>query len=159
MLDTFERFNLTNDELQFAQAMRHFYRCDNSLYKDDNKNVENALDYEKVFWEDLPQLVDAVHQVELTDGKGCKISCAKAIEMIGFKEFLSGLSRSAFHASASRWRTYETLDKNYKKGDTTVMLGNRKLHITDDMHIISNEDGKVWITCDTVFFDCSKMFK
>lgn len=56
---------------------------------------------------DLDQLWRAVHQVKLTlrdnnTGKQTPIGIDKAIEVLGECDFLSGISRCAFHATAGR---------------------------------------------------------
>ena len=57
--------------------------------------------------EDLWQLKKAIREADLTltdkkYGKETKINNEKAVEILGMKTFLSGISRSAFHATASR---------------------------------------------------------
>lgn len=57
--------------------------------------------------DDLKQLKDAIHEVDLTltdkkTGKETRISNEKAVDVLGMETFLSGISRSAFHASAYR---------------------------------------------------------
>ncbi len=57
--------------------------------------------------DDLNQLWRAVHQAKLTltdkkTGKEQPIAIDRAIEVLGEEEFLSGISRCAFHASACR---------------------------------------------------------
>ena len=52
--------------------------------------------------DDLKQIEEATRKtVYELNGKE-RISCQEAIKLIGRKEFLSGISRSAFHWSASR---------------------------------------------------------
>lgn len=58
--------------------------------------------------EDLDQLWRAIHQAKLTlrnekTGKEQCIAIDRAIEVLGEEEFLSGISRCAFHASAIRY--------------------------------------------------------
>lgn len=57
--------------------------------------------------EDLWQLKKAIREADLTlvekkTGKETRINNEKAVEILGLKTFLSGISRSAFHATASR---------------------------------------------------------
>ena len=57
--------------------------------------------------EDLRQLKKAIREADLTltekkTGKEAKINSEKAVEILGMETFLSGISRSAFHASAVR---------------------------------------------------------
>jgi hypothetical protein len=58
--------------------------------------------------EDMNQIEEATTKTvyELNDKK---ISCKKALEVLGREEFLSGISRSAFHWSSAR---------NNEKGET-----------------------------------------
>lgn len=58
--------------------------------------------------EDFDQLWRAIHQAKLTlrnvkTGKERVIAIDRAIEVLGEEEFLSGISRCAFHASAIRY--------------------------------------------------------
>lgn len=60
--------------------------------------------------QDLKQLDCAIREVFLTlhdkkTGKSTGITNAKAIEVLGRETFLSGISRSAFHATATREST------------------------------------------------------
>ena len=62
--------------------------------------------------EDLWQLKKAIREVKLTlydkkSGKETKINNVQAVNILGLETFLSGISRSAFHASCSR----ETKDR------------------------------------------------
>lgn len=60
--------------------------------------------------DEFPQIEEAVNRsvYTLTDKeKETKISWNKAMELLGQRDFLSGISRSAFHWSASRM-----VDKN-----------------------------------------------
>lgn len=57
--------------------------------------------------DDLNQLKKAIREVRLTlcdnkTGKETKINNEKAVEILGMETFLSGISRSAFHATCSR---------------------------------------------------------
>ena len=56
---------------------------------------------------DMNQLMDAISEVKLTltdqkTGKEEKITVNRAVEVLGEETFLSGISRSAFHATATR---------------------------------------------------------
>ena len=57
--------------------------------------------------EDMWQLKKAIRECNLTltnkkTGEKRKIKNEEAVEILGMKTFLSGISRAAFHASASR---------------------------------------------------------
>lgn len=57
--------------------------------------------------EDLWQLKKAIREADLTltdkkSGKETKINNEQAVNILGLETFLSGISRSAFHATASR---------------------------------------------------------
>ena len=51
---------------------------------------------------DFAQIEEAIGKTVYTLNFKKQISCAKAIELLGRQTFLSGISRSAFHLSASR---------------------------------------------------------
>lgn len=53
--------------------------------------------------EDLKQIEEATRKTVYELNSKEKISCEEAIKLIGRKAFLSGISRSAFHWSASRY--------------------------------------------------------
>lgn len=52
--------------------------------------------------EDFEQIEEATKKTTYKLNYKERISCAKAIELLGRKTFLGGISRSAFHRSASR---------------------------------------------------------
>ena len=71
------------------------------------KEMENVLLSFGHPKEDLWQLKKAIREAELTltdkaSGKEKRINNEKAVEILGMETFLSGISRSAFHATASR---------------------------------------------------------
>lgn len=53
--------------------------------------------------DDLKQIEEATRKTVYELNSKEKISCKDAIKLIGRKAFLSGISRSAFHWSASRY--------------------------------------------------------
>lgn len=53
--------------------------------------------------DDLKQIEEAIRKTVYELNSKEKISCQEAIRLIGRKAFLSGISRSAFHWSASRY--------------------------------------------------------
>lgn len=53
--------------------------------------------------DDLKQIEEATRKTVYELNSKEKISCQDAIKLIGRKEFLSGISRSAFHWSALRY--------------------------------------------------------
>lgn len=67
---------------------------------------------------DMKQLEMAARRCKHTDEHKNRISADKAIEMLGRKEWLSGISRAAFHATAGRGQW----GKNYVSFDCYKML-------------------------------------
>lgn len=51
---------------------------------------------------DMRQLCEAARRCKHTDENGNRITAEKAVEMLGRKTWLSGISRAAFHATAER---------------------------------------------------------
>lgn len=51
---------------------------------------------------DFQQIEEAIHKTSYTNGQDEKISLSKSITILGQKEFLSAIARSAFHGSAYR---------------------------------------------------------
>lgn len=70
----------------------------------EDKAYLSELGYPK---KDIDQIEYAASHTKYIHGSK-RVSATKAIEILGKKEFLSGLCRSAFHETASR----EPLDKN-----------------------------------------------
>lgn len=68
-------------------------------FTDEDKKMLLSLGYEP---EDIPQIEDATVTVKLKTEDGKKINVDTAIKILGRREFLSGISRSAYHFSASR---------------------------------------------------------
>lgn len=67
---------------------------------------------------DMRQLCEAARRCKHTDEHGNRISAEKAINLLGRKTWLSGISRAAFHATAGRGE----YGKNYVSFDCKKML-------------------------------------
>lgn len=52
--------------------------------------------------QDIPQIEEAIKICRLEDKNDKRISRKRAIEILGRKDFISGISRAAFHWTASR---------------------------------------------------------
>lgn len=66
---------------------------------------------------DMRQLERAARECRYTDRHGNRITAEKAVEMLGRKTWLSGISRAAFHATAGQEE-----NNNYVSFDCYKML-------------------------------------
>lgn len=80
-----------------------------------DKEILSAWGYSE---DNLEQIERATRKTEYKLNGKEKISCQEAIRLIGRREFLSGISRSAFHWSASRCT---------EDGNNIVMFDSSKL--------------------------------
>lgn len=69
---------------------------------------------------DIKQIEETIKKTVYELNSKEKISCQDAIKLIGRKAFLSGISRSAFHWSASR---YTNDGNNFVSFDSSKLFG------------------------------------